>query len=664
MASPTPGSTPDPGAEPGQALAAVRTMTVGARVTVTAVVTAEPGRLGTPALIAVGDDTGGIAVRLPRGIDGFARGTLLRVTGTLAAPYGQLEIRAATDGIQAIGDGMVPVPLAASPAGLDEAVEGRLVMVTGTISAKPKGSAGGDLTIVLERPGAASIKVVADGSSRLASQAFSVGATYRLVGVVGQRATRKGALDGYRLCPRDSADVIALVGAGGDPSVPGGSGGSGGSSGSNGPGGSTPSPAIPIARALGLIDQSVTIEGIVTAPATLLDATGRRIVIQDGSAAIELLLPTGVDAPAVGTRVRAVGRIGRAYGAPRLRADALTILGSGPVPAPLSLRRAPGLAQEWRLVTITGRLDKVRKLGDRWRAEMLVAANRVVVVGQPGSGIAVTALVEGRMATVTGIVRRPYPTASDQRYAITPRTPADLRVLGAHAPSAGRGTVSGNRPTSTAGTTRPTAGPSSAGVVDADLIDLAAFGGQLVRVGGLVVDLRPDGLLVDDGTSVGLVILHGAALAVLPLLEPEDAINATGRVETVADGPAVVIDDPGGIVQAGDPVASVTDPVKTDNGPAARPEPGESSGPETEHSSTQRAGLLDGLPVVGAGLAGLGTLVALSLVSLAIGLVRRAHARGRLEERVAARLAAFGVAQSPPSTSRSPERDGSTFHSA
>ena len=43
------------------------------------------------------------------------------------------------------------------------------------------------------------------------------GRSYRLTGIVGQRASRKGALDGYRLYVRDRADVVALSTAPGGP---------------------------------------------------------------------------------------------------------------------------------------------------------------------------------------------------------------------------------------------------------------------------------------------------------------------------------------------------------------------------------------------------------------------------------------------------------------
>ena len=616
----------------------------------------------------------------PTAWPGNPRGTLVAVTGTLADPYGQLEIRIATDGIRAIGTGTLPTPGDAGGSGLDEMVEGRMMTATGILTTKPKRSSGGDLTIILERPGAAPIKAIADASSGLGTDAFTVGATYRVVGVVGQRASRKGVLDGYRICLRDPADVIALAGLGlqGPASTTTGVATPGGATGPLGPGSASAS-VTRIAAALGLVDQQVAIEGVVTAPATLLDTTGRRIVVQDSSGAIELLLPIGVDAPAVGATIRADGRVGVAYGAPRLRTDQLTILGRGQAPAPVVLRGAPGLAVEWQLVTVSGRIESVRKLGDRWRAEVLVAAARVIVVGQAGSGIAASTLVEGRMATVTGIARRPNPNASDQRYVITPRFPADLRVIGmATAGSsgsssggttagagAGAGTGTGVGGTSDAtGPADVTGEPPPDGVPDADLVDLGLFVGQTVRVGGLIVDLRPGGLALDDGTAIGFVVLRGEALDLLALMEPDDAINVTGRVELGPDGLAVVADDPGGISQAGDPIppaeARPADGV-AGGSPGARAE----AGPfESASPSIQSAGFLDGPPDPGAGIAGIGSLIAISMVSLIVSLSRRALARRRLDARIATRVAAIGASRDPASVPRSGERGGNPFHSA
>ena len=97
---------------------------------------------------------------------------------------------------------------------------------------------------------------------------------------------------------------------------------------------------------------------------------------------------------------------------------------------------------------------------------------------------------------------------------------------------------------------------------DADLGDLATFVGRNVRVGGLVVDLRADGFTLDDGTATGRVILRAAALDSLALIEPDDALNVIGRVETGPDGPVVVVDDPGRLFLAGDPVPDAS-PIRS-----------------------------------------------------------------------------------------------------
>ena len=386
-------------------------------------------------------------------------------------------------------------------AGLAESIEGRLVTTTGRLDAKPKKAAGGDLSFVLERDGASSVKVMADASSRIEAltgrrdvpghrgrgpAGHPVGRA-RWLSHLGPRSGRHGRGCRGRLRLRAHRRR-------GSPS----------------PGGGAVA-TVSIARALKITDRTVAIDATVTAPATLLDASGRRIVVQDASGAVELLLPTGSAAPPVGTRIRAEGRIGVAYGAPRLRVERFTVSGSGSVPAPLVLHGMPGAAHEWRLVTVSGRVSSVNKLGDRWRAEVAVGKDRVVVVGQPGAGIPSTTMVEGRTATVTGIARRPAPTASDHRFAVTPRFPADLRVTGQ--PVAGpNGAMTGGGTTtpsaSSAGGATATAVPAAP---DADLDDLGRFVGRLVRVGGLVVDLRPDGFTLDDGTAIGRIVLRGAA---------------------------------------------------------------------------------------------------------------------------------------------------------
>ncbi len=311
-------------------LVAARGLAVGSRVRTSGVVVAEAGRLGSPPLLAIGSIDAGLVVRLPDDAPNLARGTVLEVSGKLAAPYGQLEIRPSEADLRAVGSAALPEPIAVPPAGLAEWLEGRMVWATGRLTAKPTKTASGDITLVLEREGGTSVKVLADASSRVNLASLTVGATYRVVGFVGQRATRSGALDGYRIWLRDPADIVVTAAppSSGSPSpTPKGSAGA--------------ISVISIARALTISDRDVAILAIVTTPATLLDTTGRRIVVQDGSAAVEVLVPSDAIAPPVGARIRAEGRMGVAYGAPRLRAERLVVEGSGALPAPIVLHGSP-----------------------------------------------------------------------------------------------------------------------------------------------------------------------------------------------------------------------------------------------------------------------------------------------------------------------------------
>lgn len=638
--TPTPSATPSPSPSPtATTIAAARLLPIGTTVTVRGVVTAEPGRLGTPALFAIADATAGIVVKLPSGVTPPRRGRLLAVTGPLADPYGQVEIRPALGGIAFEGTGPIPSPIDLPSSGPSEATEARLVRLTGTALAKPSKSTSGDITLLVETATGTEVRVMADGSSGLTATSFVKGTRYRIVGIAGQRASRKGELDGYRVWVRDGQDVTLLP-SGSTPSP------SGTTPGTSGTGGAT---VVPISAALRTADRVVTIEATVTAGASLLDSSGRRIVVQDASGAIEVLIPKDASAPQVGARIRAVGKAGRAYGAPRLRAESVERRGSGPVPVPLRVRGPLTSAHVWRLVTVTGRVGSVHKLGERWRAEVAVGSQMIAVLGQPGARIAHTALAEGRVAEITGIVRPAYPSASDKRPSILPRSAADVRQSGSSAPGpAGPGAAaatSAGRPGDAVANAaqHPTSG------VDADLADLQSVLGETVRVGGLVVELRPDGFTLDDGTATAPIVLAGEASSFVDLIEPSDAVNVTGRVERRPDdGLVVVVDDPAGIVLAS----------SLDGGPApasAPPAPEPSAKPD----DVRTAAIVDPALLPGAG-AGLVSLLTITLASIGMTVLRRRHGRRLLEARIATRLATLtGVSAEAPEAAGQARRVGS-----
>ena len=89
----------------------------------------------------------------------------------------------------------------------------------------------------------------------------------------------------------------------------------------------SPSPAVlTIAGARAAGEATVSIEATVVAGSSLLDASGRRIVVQDPTGAVEVLLPEPRTV-AVGDRYRLTGEMGTAYNAPRFRATAIEGLG-------------------------------------------------------------------------------------------------------------------------------------------------------------------------------------------------------------------------------------------------------------------------------------------------------------------------------------------------
>lgn len=622
--SPTTSSTPAPTATatptPSSValVAAARSAPIGSIATVGGVVTAEAGRLGTPPLIAIQDSSAGIVVRLPDTGPRPAPGTWIELGGTLADPYGQLELRSIT-GLRSVGPAAMPTPIAVDGATLDEDVEARVISVEGIAQGRPVKSTSGDLTFMVATAHG-EIRIAADASAGLSTSSVATGDHLRLTGVAGQRASRKGAADGYRVWLRGPSDVVRLGGpaASNGPS-PSPSGGSSGAAGA----------IHTIASAILAGKGTFTIEGSVTTPATLLDATHRRVIVQDATAAIEVLVATGATPPAVGKRIRVTGDVGRAYGAPRIKAATVRVIGSAAVP-PLELRVAPGAAHEWRLVQVRGDVVEVHRSGDRWTAELLVGGSRIPIVGLAGAAIPSAALSAGHSAVVVGIVRRPYPSASDRRFAIVPRSPGDLTV-GAAADDPGSGSAAAG--TGSGGSSATASGGPADTPSDVDLADLASHVGETVRVGGLVEAVQDDGFRLDDGTAVAVVRLGANALDLAGSILVGDALSATGQVELdPALGTAVVaVDDPAGIALVGDLGATGS------GDPSGSPDPLESATVEPVPGATVSAGLGDpSIPEVGA--AG---LVLIALASLAVTILRRERMRRRMAGRIAGRLAAI-----------------------
>jgi DNA/RNA endonuclease YhcR with UshA esterase domain len=584
--TPTPAPTSAPTPEP-LSIRNARQQPVGSSVTVSGTVTAEPGRLLGERTIALQDGSGGILVQLPAGVhpDDAARGRILRVTGVLAEPYGNLEVRPGRSGdVERLGSGGLPDARVIDSGQVDEAVEGLLVSITGAIEATDRSSSG-SVSVTL-RDGTGTARVFLHASFGRESAQLSKGQRIRAIGVAGQRASRAGAADGHRVWPRDGADVKVLPTATPAPGGPG-SGGSGGSGGS-----ATPRPdkakrppRVPIRDAQP--GRTVTIAGVVTARAGLIDSEGRRLTVEDKTGAILVRMPVGTESPAVGAQVTAWGEVATWYDAPQLAAEGLTPAKGKRKVVPAVLRRAPTAADEWRLVVVVVRVTDVKKSGDTWRAEAtLGAGGNLPVAGLAGSGIPSTALEEGRGATIVGVVRRAHPAATDQRFAIVPRSGRDIRLAGSggdagaddrddvDGASAGPGTTSAGGPGDEGGS-------DNDAPVDVTLASLSEHLDRVVRVGGRLASIDGRRLLLHDGTAAGVVRLPETAADLVAGLVPGEVVNVVGVVRRIGrGGREVVVRSPADVQQAAGLTLALTSgdapaPLELGLDPAAGPAHGE-----------------------------------------------------------------------------------------
>ena len=304
-------------------------------------------------------------------------------------------------------------------------------------------------------------------------------------------------------------------------------------------------------------------------------------------------------------------------------ATTVEAVGSGATP-PRTLSRVPAERDEWLLVRLSGTVEKVERLGDRWRAEVRLASGaRAAVHGQAGAGIPSTAILAGRRITVVGIVKRPYPTASDRRFAVLPRTGADVAIgpAGDRAPAGPVGPLSG------AGIAATAPSPGANITPDTDLATLAEHVGERVRVGGLIARLATDGFDLDDGTALARVQLRGDMAALLPHLAEGEAVAATGSVELVDGSPIVVVGEDGALLRVG----SLGQALPIGGAPEAAASPVASGGPSTVAADS--ALLAPGLAPTS-----LLALAVLTVLSVLATVVRRRLARHRLRAQVVARL--------------------------
>jgi hypothetical protein len=505
-ASPSPSASSADSPPEVEAIAAARAEPIGARVHVAGVVTVEPGLVGADDLLAIQDSSGGMFVRLSTASTGLRVGRLIEVDGTLAAPYGQLEIRG-LNSLVVGADDIEPSGDLVSLGDIGEGTEGSLVTIRGTVGSVQ--TDGGRLTIEIGDT-TGTVRLLADPPAGLSRSDVARGDVVLATGIVGQHATATGRLDGYRIWLRRGSDLLVQA-----------------------PTETVPPPVLPVptvtsvyldlASALGTRGADVDVEGVVTATAGLLDVGSPTIVVDDGTAAVAVILPGSTTVPRVGMRVRVTGKVGRWQSGPTVTASQVLALGELQAVAPRPVAGGLDASLEWQLVRICGRIDRYVPAGSRWRLDMTVAGQTVVVLGEPAAAISVTKSSVGRLAVVAGIVRRS--TSDSTLFQLLPRMALDFR-LGPPPEALNGGAALTSANAASSGSGGLSAWPNARTV---EIGSLATYLGQNVTVAGLVTETGSGTATVDDGT--GEVRIVGASAAdALEMLEPGDAIEVSGLV--------------------------------------------------------------------------------------------------------------------------------------
>jgi len=205
--TPTPSPSPTPSNTPplvaltvGQA----RETKIGSQIRVRGVITALPGELAEPLLVALHDplDGTGIFLLMPPMTSGLMRGHLVEVSGLLTLRRQALTL-VTTAAPQVEGSASAPLPLTVQRPAMGswawEAWEGRRIRVEGVIAGSPTSLADGALSLRLRLGSGDELLVAASRSVALTlpSALQEAGRRVRLEGLVHQRGSVSGG--GYRL---------------------------------------------------------------------------------------------------------------------------------------------------------------------------------------------------------------------------------------------------------------------------------------------------------------------------------------------------------------------------------------------------------------------------------------------------------------------------------
>ncbi len=523
--SPSPSPTPSPTLLPSPtpapiSIAAARAIADGATATVEGVSLTDGAFTDGGGYLF--DGTAGIAIIVSDGT--FPRGELLRVTGTLDDRYSQRTIRAVAADVVAIGTGVEPSPEVAVTGSLGEALEGRLVQVSGSVTSSISTLTGG-IAFDLD-DGSGLVRVVVGMDAGIDTASWERGTHLALLGVLGQRDSSGTGNAGYRLQPRDPLDVLSVEPLATPSPTP-----------SSAP---TPTPTpTPVVSATAtpapLVDLvtiavarsmptgvHLRIRGVVTLPSNLLD--GATAVVQDPTAGILIRLGDTAGTLALGQLVELDGVRSTKSGMLSLRVST-PVLRLGTQPDPDPQRRATaalGEAQEASLVVVRGAVATaiLRSSAGTVSFSLDDGSGPIRITVAPKSGISLAGVTRGAWLELRGVLgQETTGREADKGYRIWPRRAADVTLLATvaagsspkpspHAVSSGQlPALTGAEGSSTASVTgSPGAVPLVALALPTRSPDAAAITGSAAPHGA--DEHRPQAAAL-LGVSLGMAMLAG-----------------------------------------------------------------------------------------------------------------------------------------------------------
>ena len=171
------------------------------------------------------DSSAAILLRLGETAGTLRRGTLVDVVGTRSTKSGMLTIRVDRPPT-VIGTAAEPAVVGVPTGVAGERLEAQLLIVHGIVTSKPVRSTAGNVAFSVD-DGSGPLRVTVFSASGIGTAGLDRGTSVVLRGVLGQQTTGQQPDRGYRLWPRDSADLQVLAATSSAAGTGGGAIGSG-----------------------------------------------------------------------------------------------------------------------------------------------------------------------------------------------------------------------------------------------------------------------------------------------------------------------------------------------------------------------------------------------------------------------------------------------------